>query len=150
MNNMSREDALEINRKYIKRDFPDSQKFTLPQPKTQPSRKGAYIVTEDYHVKDDELGFDFVIPKGWEYDGASIPRFWWRVIGSPFLAEFQGGCLPHDYLYRMLICERKLADQLMKKRLLLSDVSKARAGLMYRAVRIGGGSRWRENRDTLH
>ena len=42
--------------------------------------------------------YNFVIPKGYCYDGASIPRFFWRVTGSNTDAGFLIPSLIHDVL----------------------------------------------------
>ena len=50
--------------------------------------------------------YEFTIPKGYCYDGASIPRLFWRVIGSNTDNTFLIAALVHDYL-----CEHhKLVD----------------------------------------
>lgn len=42
--------------------------------------------------------YHFSIPKGYCYDGASIPRFFWRVIGSKTDNAFLIAALIHDVL----------------------------------------------------
>ena len=42
--------------------------------------------------------YEFKIPKGYCYDGASIPRFFWRVIGSNTDNKFLIPALIHDVL----------------------------------------------------
>jgi hypothetical protein len=42
--------------------------------------------------------YHFIIPKGYCYDGASIPRFFWRVIGSKTDNAFLIAALIHDVL----------------------------------------------------
>jgi len=42
--------------------------------------------------------YHFVIPKGYCYDGASIPRLFWRVIGSNTDNKFLIPALIHDVL----------------------------------------------------
>lgn len=44
--------------------------------------------------------YEFCIPKGYCYDGASIPRLFWRVIGSNTDNKFLVPALIHD-----VICE---------------------------------------------
>ena len=45
----------------------------------------------------------FMIPSGYRYDGASIPRLFWRLIGSKEDVRFQIPALIHDVL-----CETKI------------------------------------------
>ncbi len=40
----------------------------------------------------------FVIPKGYCFDGASVPRFFWRIIGSNTDNQFLLAALVHDVL----------------------------------------------------
>lgn len=47
--------------------------------------------------KKDKL-YKFTIPKGYCYDGASVPRFFWRVIGSNTDNKFLVAALVHDVL----------------------------------------------------
>ena len=42
--------------------------------------------------------YNFSIPKGYCYDGASIPRFFWRVVGSNYDNRFLIPALIHDVL----------------------------------------------------
>ncbi|MGE6433156.1 DUF1353 domain-containing protein [Shewanella baltica] len=38
-----------------------------------------------------------IIPQGYVTDGASIPKPFWSVIGSPYLPEFIAAAIVHDY-----------------------------------------------------
>ena len=42
--------------------------------------------------------YNFCIPKGYCYDGASVPKFFWRVIGSNSDNRFLVPALIHDFL----------------------------------------------------
>ena len=42
--------------------------------------------------------YTFTIPAGYDYDGASIPRFLWRFIGAKESIEFKVAALVHDVL----------------------------------------------------
>ena len=50
-----------------------------------------------YDIKKDKT-YSFKIPKGYCYDGASIPRFFWRIIGSNTDNKFLVPALVHDVL----------------------------------------------------
>ena len=50
-----------------------------------------------YDIKKDKT-YSFKIPKGYCYDGASIPRLFWRVIGSNTDNKFLIPALIHDVL----------------------------------------------------
>ena len=64
-------------------------------------------------------GTNYVIPKGFSFDGASIPKFL-RTFFSP-VGVFLIGGLVHDYMYKYSAC--KPADK--KGQLLLVDQKKA-------------------------
>ena len=42
--------------------------------------------------------YSFEIPKGYCFDGASVPRFFWRIIGSNTDNQFLLAALVHDVL----------------------------------------------------
>lgn len=42
--------------------------------------------------------YSFEIPKGYCFDGASVPRFFWRIIGSNTDNQFLVAALVHDVL----------------------------------------------------
>ena len=45
-----------------------------------------------------QRSYGFTIPKGYCYDGASIPRMFWRIIGAPTDNRFLIPALIHDVL----------------------------------------------------
>ena len=62
-------------------------------------------ITKDWHYTID--GIDYVIPAGFSFDGASIPKFL-RTFFSPVGVLLVGG-LVHDYAYKYqtLLCKNK-------------------------------------------
>ena len=73
-------------------------------------------------------GTNYVIPKGFSFDGASIPKFL-RTFFSPVGVLLIGG-LVHDYMYKYAAC--KPADK--KGKLLLVD--QKRADEIFRDINI--------------
>ena len=53
------------------------------------------VKLEDYKK---QKQYSFVIPKGYCFDGASIPRIFWRVVGSNTDNKFLIAALIHDVL----------------------------------------------------
>lgn len=51
-----------------------------------------------------------VVPKGFESDGCSMPRFFWRLFGHPFQMEYLREAILHDWLYKTQIFDRETAD----------------------------------------
>ena len=83
-------------------------------------------LTQDWKYNID--GTDYVIPKGFTFDGASIPKFL-RTFFSPVGVLLMGG-LVHDYMYKYAAC--KPADK--KGQLLLVD--QKRADEIFRDINI--------------
>ena len=83
-----------------------------------------------------------VVPKDYWTDGASIPRFFWRVIGHPFSPRVIRAAILHDYAYSEGGVEyamtKRAADKLFREILLVDGIGKYKAATMYRAVRWGG------------
>lgn len=56
------------------------------------------VLAEDWHIAE-VCGFTFTCPAGTTTDGASIPRFLWRLCGHPLMAPRVYAALLHDWLY---------------------------------------------------
>ena len=69
--------------------------------------------------------YKFEIPKGYCYDGASVPRFFWRVIGANTDNKFLIAALIHDVLcenHGYIDNDRKFSSQVFNALLEASDV----------------------------
>lgn len=95
--------------KEIKIEFDDIPKTTMlfPLPTmTKEEKKDIkakpFVNLERLFVKvTDKLKvaeYNFLIESGYRWDGASIPRIFWRLIGSKTAPEFQIASLLHDKL----------------------------------------------------
>ena len=82
-------------------------------------------------------GREHLIKEGFEYNGASIPKIFWFVIGKPTSEKFALASLIHDYLY-MMRADRGLADNLFRELLDDAKVNGRRVAAMFWAVRTGG------------
>jgi len=88
------------------------------------------------------------VPAGFISDWASVP---WYLDGIvPSFGPYAPAAIIHDYLYEVggvLPCgdafTRKQADDLFLELLAELRVPWWKRSLMYRAVRVGGGSGWR-------
>ncbi len=85
---------------------------------------------------------EFIVPAGFQFDGASIPRIFWRVMDTPFHPRYMPAALPHDRLYETHEFDKAWADELFYKLLLAHGVPEMKARLMWRAVRLFGASHW--------
>ena len=111
-------------------------------------------ITKDWHYKID--GTDCVIPAGFQFDGASIPKFL-RAFFSPVGVLLVGG-LVHDYAYKYTTLLKKnkkeTIGQLNQKRAdqIFRDINCNVNGfytmnyLAYWSLRIGGFVAWNGHR----
>lgn len=90
----------------------------------------------------------YVVPAGFITDGASIPRFFWSLVGSPFTGKYVEVAILHDYLYSGAIdISFKEANRIFYKGMRKADVNKVKAYLMYKAVSFFGKKRFIEKRN---
>ena len=111
-----------------------------------------WTITKDFKYK--LRGQEYVIPKGFTFDGASVPKFLASFL-SPVGVLLFGG-LVHDYAYKyaglqqkngtLHLLNQKLADKLFR------DISIEVNGfhflnyLAYYALRLGGFMAWNKHR----
>jgi len=113
-----------------------------------------WVITKDWKYKLNEV--NYVIPAGFQFDGASIPKFL-RTFFSPVGVLLIGG-LVHDYMYKytackpaskknaLLVVNQKKADQIFR------DINIAVNGfylmnyLAYWSLRLGGFVAWNGHR----
>lgn len=82
------------------------------------------------------------VKPGFRTDGASIPRFLWRVFGSPYDPDIFPSAIGHDGLYRGEVVPRKDADIAFLKMMEKSGVPEKKRRLIYRGVRWFGWITW--------
>ena len=89
-------------------------------------------------------GLVVLVPVGFESDGASVPRFFWRVVFPPGDDKALRAAFVHDYLYRVHPpgWTRELADLMFHDLLIEDGVPNIRAALAWTGVRIGGRKAW--------
>lgn len=81
--------------------------------------------------------YQFPILKGFCYDGASIPRVFWRLIGSNTDPRFLIASLIHDVLclnHNYVANDRNFSSKVFRALLREAGVSKIKAQTMYLAV----------------
>ena len=87
-----------------------------------------------------------LIKKGFVFDGASIPRFFWRIIGHPLDHEFIRAVLLHDGLYAAELLAQALSDEAFLEFMkYYDDIGWTKRNTMHKAVRIGGRSVWKDH-----
>ena len=113
-----------------------------------------WILTKDWKYNID--GKEYVIPAGFQFDGASIPKFL-RTFFSPVGVLLMGG-LVHDYAYKyktlLEVNKKKTMGELTQKRAdeIFRDINIIVNGfytmnyLAYWSLRIGGFVAWNGHR----
>lgn len=120
------------------------------------TRKIMYEVMEEYRLYLPFLDITLLIPKGFKFDGASIPKFLWPILAPIDVLLITA--VFHDFAYRyrtyitdsgclyLMDCDRKVYDEMFK------DISYYTNGLgvtsysSYLMLRIFGFFAWKENR----
>ena len=84
------------------------------------------------------------VPVDYDWDGASLPRIFWRILGTPFDPRTMRASCVHDYLYWTQPCTRAEADAVLRAIMILDGCSHLRANLYWLGVRIGGWIPWKK------
>lgn len=87
--------------------------------------------------KKKDVTHTFTIPKGYCYDGASIPRLFWRIVGSNTDNSFLIAALIHDVLcenHHYVKNDRYLADKVFERLLYVAKVPAFKRWLMFHSV----------------
>ena len=105
-------------------------------------------IVEDYTYV--AIHLRITVEQGFVFDGASIPRAFWRVIGPPMAGKYAHASLIHDWLYVHKFVDgmeikvgRKWADDLMLEMMQDDGVAWWRRNAIHRGVRLGGSRAWR-------
>lgn len=111
-------------------------------------------VAEDWHFKID--GVEYVIEKGFQFDGASIPRYFWNWLSPTGILLVPG--LVHDWAYKYAslktcdceaddhVCDQKEADELFRDIAVEVNGFKYINNIAYYALRLGGFIAWNGHR----
>ena len=94
-------------------------------------------------------GHTFTIAAGTTTDGASIPRFLWRLCGHPYQVPRAYAALLHDWLYTHgwhFGISREEADECYYALLRHFGIAAWRAGIEYYAIRWFGGSHYQKGK----
>jgi hypothetical protein len=91
-------------------------------------------------------GIEYVVPRGFVTDFASVPRpLWWLF---PRWAKYGNAAIVHDFLYWDQKEDRQTADRRIVEGMKDLRVSPVTRKLIYWALRIGGIFAWRANTRT--
>lgn len=84
------------------------------------------------HIKSKK--YEFIIPKGMRWDGATIPRLFWFIIGSKTNPKFRTPSLIHDFMCNnkyIVNFDRNFSSKVFKACLQVAGVKKWRRNIMY-------------------
>ncbi len=107
----------------------DAYRFIVTRPLSYTTKKG---VTHE-------------VPIGFVTDGASIPKIFWSIVGSPFTGLYSEAALIHDYLYCKQKTTRGYADSVFLEAMKELGVSWWKRRAMWTAVRVGGWAPWNKH-----
>lgn len=86
-----------------------------------------------------------IVPAGFRTDGATVPRVFWNIF-SP-IGGYLGAAVVHDFLYspHNRRFTRAECDRLFLEAMFNLGVGWFTRGLIFRAVRLGGGRHFKGN-----
>lgn len=89
-------------------------------------------------------GREFVIPRYFESDGVSVPRFLWDFITPQVHPKTLRAALAHDYIYRTQPdgWTREDADRMFYDLMVEDGFPKIKAWIAYKGVSWFGGLAW--------
>ena len=101
-----------------------------------------FILFEDVVVE--SLGYSITVKKGFDFDGASIPKWLWSIYGSPLNGNYVVASLIHDGLYASQKLPKRVCDKVFLDIMKQSNVGYLKRTSMYLAVTMFGGKDWKE------
>ena len=101
-----------------------------------------FILFEDVAVE--SLGYSITVKKGFDFDGASIPKWLWSIYGSPLNGNYVVASLIHDGLYASQKVSKSVSDKIFLDVMKQSNVGYIKRTSMYLAVKMFGGKDWKE------
>lgn len=106
-----------------------------------------WVVHRSFHYDVGHLGSDecHIVPKGFEFDGASVP-FPLTVLVPQSHSLYLAASALHDWFYHQRSergsMSREQADAIFRESMIVLGLNWVWAGLMWRAVRAGGWAVW--------
>ena len=109
-----------------------------------PLSNGNYILTKSYKIRLDN-GDLITVPKGYQTNGADIPRIFWRLY-PPYSPEYMPAVVIHDYLCDKAVETAKdkkdlqalflYADNAFREILEKLNIKQSKVKTFYNAVRF--------------
>jgi hypothetical protein len=89
----------------------------------------------------DPSGTRWPVPPGVSLDGASIPRFFWSLIGGPFEGRYRNASVVHDFYCQVRTRPFRIVHRVFYDAMVTSGLTDRTSWLMYKAV-DQFGPRW--------
>jgi hypothetical protein len=89
----------------------------------------------------DPNGTKWPVPPGTTLDGASIPRFFWSLIGGPFEGRYRNASVIHDFYCQVQTRPFPIVHRVFYDAMVTSGLTDRTSWLMYKAV-DQFGPRW--------
>ena len=108
---------------------------------------GLITLAEDFtfYIQHEKKTTEYCVPSLiYSYDGASIPRIFWNIVGSPFDPKNLEAASVHDPFYLVHAVPRWMADEAAFQ-LWLPLTGLAGARVRWSAVRTGGYFSWKNS-----
>ena len=104
--------------------------------------KNKFRVAEEfeYHVGEYPSQEIITVPVGQETDFASVPRFFWALIGP--IDRHGKAAVVHDYCYRNQYDEKKRCDDIFLEAMIVLGVRKWKLFCIYWSVRLFAWFAW--------
>lgn len=99
------------------------------------------VLLEDL-VFTDSNGRRWIAMRGARINGASIPRFLWSIVGSPYTGFYRRPSVLHDSYYENHLRPRHEVDLMFLDAMIADGVDDHSAALIYNAVKDFGGASW--------
>jgi len=109
-------------------------------PTLRPVNNDKWIVEDDFACM--IKGYFVTVRKGFETDGASIPRSCWWFIGHPFNMPLLPCALINDALYAGELVSRTDAEWLFLCLMQRAKIGWAKRNAIWSAVKLGGWLVW--------
>ncbi len=110
---------------------------------TKFSQDGSYLTLLKDFSFIDKAGKRWTANQSLATDGASIPKIFWSVFGSPLRGKYVKAAVIHDQYCVTRIEPWESVHKMFHEALLAAGVDKIKAKIMYAAVYLGG-PRWNE------
>ncbi len=109
-------------------------------------RGNVYTLRETGGLNFDWRGKRISVPEGFESDGASVPRFFWRWVFPPGDTRALRAAFAHDWVYRTHpeSWTKPEADQMFRELLIADGIAPCRARRAYWGVKFFGASSWHQ------